>query len=390
VATTDLGIESQRAVYCGEPLTNISTLVSLNSVSRTNALFSTTTNDTELFRQDDLRDANIKGTFNSKPCTTLTTHPQTSAPTPPLISLLPTSKWTLCNTLWQKFDASAVLHSRFSKGHLQRMRRLVPMALLEPEKFREVAEDVFAWGPKTQSSYHQCVLSIKRDLGLGISTMDQHMGILLANQARASPTWDIEQEHAVLSTEGTRRLLQLAQTCSPTSPFAAAWLTYFLGQRMSDVMELTTDDIFLVSTDQWQYMSITFNKHKNSSKGKPPYSIALPVNSLAGQNMTRALATTQHGQGDPKRIFPLLTRSAERIVIEELKIDIRALRRSGLQNMARAGATLPELLGFSRHTTIAMLELYLFHGVMNIQTALRQVEITSKAEKIDPPTLQRL
>jgi len=114
--------------------------------------------------------------------------------------------------------------------------------------------------------------------------------------------WDIEAEHAVLSAERTRRLQQLAQTCGPTSPFAAAWLTYFLGQRMGDVMELTRADIFLVSTDQWKYMSLTFNKHKNSSRGKPPYSIALPVDSLAGQNMTKALTSTRHSEWDQNRI----------------------------------------------------------------------------------------
>ena len=111
--------------------------------------------------------------------------------------------------------------------------------------------------------------------------------------------------------------------------------------------------------------------------------------------MWEAATLCQQNKQDGPRLFKIRgmddaagIRSMERQVKETLRIDIRALRRTGLIRLSLAAdTTLETLLSFSRHSTINMLETYLCKGLFNqAQGAAQHVAVHNSEEAKMPTT----
>ena len=141
---------------------------------------------------------------------------------------------------------------------------------------------------------------------------------------------------------------------------------FSLGQRLGDVTKLKTADMTRVydTVTETTFTALTFRISK-TAEVIGPYTLHLPADSLL------AASVVYHcHEASSDYIFPPnqpAVRTALKAVDKTL--TILSIRRGGLQNMARAGISIETLLHHSNHRTVAMLNHYLQHGLLNFAAA---------------------
>lgn len=297
-----------------------------------------------------------------------------------LMSLLTEKEKGTVIILLDKLTGNGQMIKRFSTSHITRMKRLCPILGKKDyiAHFEQIVNEL-EWSPSTAKTYFETILSIKRELQLAMTTEDKHYLARIATESAGSPSWMIDDPTQVLTTDQCHKLKNLAEM---HPAFGAAWVTLVLGQRMSDVLQLLQANIFRVAADTL-YLAVTFESTKTSSR-VGPYSLAVATGSFTAKVLER-----WSKQSATEKVFDIAVKTAERIVTMQFKIDIRALRRTGLQNLSNAGADTQQLLQFSRHTSVAMLNLYLFRGALNVPQAMTQIGLVERAEHPIIPAVQR-
>ena len=168
----------------------------------------------------------------------------------------------------------------------------------------------------------------------------------------------------------------------PNSPVNAALLALYLGQRMGDILKLEKENFYSQGAGQ---IVIQFKEGKTvSSRG--PFSLTVPIHSRPGVLVTRIAEKSTVSAG---KLFP---RDAEETLKKQFptRIDIRALRRTGLIRMGAAGATQEQLLLVSRHASVEMLNLYLHNGMFNVLTLAETAQIIDRACNSQMPLTLKL
>lgn len=157
---------------------------------------------------------------------------------------------------------------------------------------------------------------------------------------------------------------QLLQWVTELPPLlaGAAYVTFFAGQRLCDVMRLTRRSITL----QTCYVAITFYAGKVVGIIGPFTIHVHQETRLARILMERCAALVE--MDAPLFHSQLLSYDEERAIVSatmkesNASLDVRSLRRGGLQLMATAGMSLAAIRVFSKHASDAMLLKYLDHG----------------------------
>lgn len=165
-----------------------------------------------------------------------------------------------------------------------------------------------------------------------------------------------------------------------TAIVAAAWV---LGQRFSDLAQLALSDIELTST----HVCLTVRRGKVMTT-QTPYTLFLNVEAYPA-NVLAELMNTAASNGQfflcSSTNQPLEREATAHMTSAMLKsidesLELRSIRRGGLQAMALAGHTLPIILQFSRHTSEAMLMRYLNWGA---QTSSRTRPLLQVAREME-------
>jgi integrase len=185
--------------------------------------------------------------------------------------------------------------------------------------------------------------------------------------------WDIEDNTQLLSEEKVDLLRETARTSGPDHAFRAGWICVTLGQRIGDTLTLAQQNIY-VFRDR---ISIVVTEGK-TVPACGAYCLSLPKSSLAGLFILEA--KTQAEKVGVDRLFPGEIEHLERKISLLLIADLRSLRRTGLTRLAMGGASLEELLSFSRHTSTRSLEIYLGRGLFHQHAAMKQVALVEATE----------
>jgi hypothetical protein len=139
----------------------------------------------------------------------------------------------------------------------------------------------------------------------------------------------------------------------------AILLAFQIAHRISDCLQLQEIDATLSNIGSVPSWLITVRRGKTVVH-TGAYTIALPLDSIAGQRLTVL------SQQIPRQTWLFLGENTladcQEQIRQEIGRDVRCLRRGGLQAIARSGATVEQLLQFSRHADEPMLRRYLHEG----------------------------
>jgi integrase len=249
--------------------------------------------------------------------------------------------------------------------------------------FETIAESM-EWGPRTQATYFACLLSALKILGVDTTRCEDLKMAKAKKAAMAAPRWDLEDETQILSSERISKLEAIATQLPPVAATSAALLSLYLGQRMGDVIKLRIENIVRLD----DRIMITFKEGKTVGV-KGPFTIAVTTNSRAGMILTEIAAYMRKHRGTTGRIFAPDAEETFKIQAQS-RIDVRALRRTGLIRLGLAGATEEQLLFISRHSTVAMLNLYMNNGMFNLHKLDAVGNLLRNAEEMPMPHIHRL
>jgi len=165
--------------------------------------------------------------------------------------------------------------------------------------------------------------------------------------------------------------------CSPLR--VAILLSFSLAQRCADVIRLRCVNIFVLA--EVGLLGIKFVEGKVTPK-TGPYSLHLGLRTQVAQELL--VLTKQRKATNNKYLFLQTGSDKERNKMGETikhqlrkadpRLEQRSLRRGALSTMALNGATVRQLLYYSKHKSEEMLMRYLDWGMYNIHMALEAVE----------------
>jgi integrase len=234
------------------------------------------------------------------------------------------------------------------------------------------------WSETTQATYFACLLTTMHLIGIQKSVAEELKMKRLQDEAARAPHWNFSDGTQVLTAERIASLKSLAKETNPSSPMNAALLTLTLGQRMGDVLKLNIENLLWMQG----HVIVQFKEGKTIPRMKP-YSLMVEADSEIGNLLTNISIEAQSQGKLNGRIFP--ANSEEVFKNQFTKIDVRALRRTGLILMGISGATQDQLLMASRHSSKEMLNLYLNHGMFNLRALKEFAQVVTSTESTPMP-----
>jgi integrase len=147
---------------------------------------------------------------------------------------------------------------------------------------------------------------------------------------------------------------------------AIAMATFLLGQRISDMIQLGVNDL------QWndEFLMITVRRGKTVPAYSHPYTLWLRRNKYPTESLIEL--TTDATKKNRLYLFSDLNSDDERAktlnIMRDMltsvndQLELRSIRRGGLQRMANLGVKIEIVLEHSRHSDVSMLMRYLSWG----------------------------
>ena len=186
-----------------------------------------------------------------------------------------------------------------------------------------------------------------------------------------------------------KKLLQSNTMADPIVVLiVAAWL---LGQRISDAIQWSADDITLRENGS---VIIVVRRFKTWAHN-PPYTLVIAKGSIANAVMNVARKAKKAG-----RVFLWTGENlkAEQDVVKqkvalsllsvEESLELRSIRRGGLQHAASQGHTLDQILLLSQHKDIDMLRRYLNWGTASAALIENLSKLATTQEEAIAPYLR--
>ena len=267
--------------------------------------------------------------------------------------------WNRTQEAWEGRNAA---YKTCSKQYQRTQRRFLTLAMWPEQRFlifRELAQ-IVPWAPSTQAAYWEGVVAMLTALGATQSHDLRNLRWLEQESAqvqpKAAPPLRLEHIQAILH--------------APVSEAAVAiLLTWFLGQRLSDIALLQPNRIRVQSKE---FISITFVEGKVIRKIRP-YSLFLPVDHFLTTWLLRLASSRTGGT----RVFNAALDIETRLLLKAIDetLEARSVRRGGLQMMALSGWPRESILMFSKHASVAMLNKYLDAGALILHDAQKQAQV---------------
>lgn len=249
----------------------------------------------------------------------------------------------------------AVVRSATSKAYQKVMYNFLALSPLSPEVRIDIItamSAVLGWDPATTSKYWHATTAAMKSVNVEVTPLDRlctkNLEILAKAKIPDLPTvplseTDLQQILPAMSWEAQMILL----------------ISFLLGQRICDVIKLTTDQIHQVTdtTTHTEFVTLTFYDGKTIARLQP-YTLHLPKNSAAGHLIMK-------WKDSPAKSVNAMVCNEIRIALQTVNngnYSLLSIRKGGLQRMALAGMRDEDILTFSRHTTISMLHRYLDWG----------------------------
>lgn len=310
--------------------------------------------------------------------------PQTAhtAPIPvspaPTSATLPTLEETGLVSVW---EGRSPAYLRLSKSYQDCMKRFLPLTSFPQQRFAMLmaagdAAKPTPWKFSTRASYWVAMMTSLELRGMQATPDDKRNLKWLEAQAIRQlpdqcPPLTISMLHQVM----------YSPICLQDEAIILLTVTWLLGQRVSDMVLLQLPWIRTLQTPQGNFLMLTLVEGKVIGKIRP-YTLSLDMTSPVAASLYR-LAQSQmlnsNGTKTTQRLFSEQALSRCRTILHTIDpaLQLRSIRRGGLQHMALMGVPLPEILTFSKHTTISMLTLYLDKGACLLSNAISQTGVTN-------------
>lgn len=272
------------------------------------------------------------------------------------------------------WEARHSVYLLLSKGHQMTQRRMLWLADF-PVEFRFVAfeKECFArrLAPTTAETYWGAWLGAASILGV-LSVEDKKVASILKKRANAFPT----RFPAVMLAEHMAKIRKRWGHVNPTLTTLIA-LAFICGQRISDVLQIARCNIEVTES----YVSIKIVAGKVFSHIQPyplvirrgvyPAEELVEIKQLASARPYVASWTLEDSEmAAIRQEIGVMLDSAD----EEL--EMRSIRRGGLQMMARLMVPLPDILMLSQHRDVDMLLRYLDYGMRTSERTNNIVTVT--------------
>lgn len=211
------------------------------------------------------------------------------------------------------------------------------------------------WCPSTCAGRWRMCLGILKALRLEVHADDKTLAKLLAQDAK---------EDRVIARDFLRieDLRVLRAWIDPEARLLLD-LTFFLGQRLSDVMRVRAGGIFSVNSPDGQLTAVTFTSTKTQTD---PYALHVPEMTLGTRLSTHIekWSLTANDVLFLDKNYTAISNAIKRLKTQQNRpeLSVVSLRRGGLTHWALKKASVGLLLRLSRHTTEKMLMTYLGHG----------------------------
>jgi integrase len=244
-------------------------------------------------------------------------------------------------------------YQNFSSHYMASQRRMLFLADVKPSDRFEAFETICFkrnLAPTTAETYWSTWLGIQKALVIKPSDADHRITKILKARSMAYPV-----QFPTPITLSEMDLLVSTFDASLPSLAAIAMTTFLLGQRISDMIQLAVAD--LKSNDD--YLTIAVRRGK-TMQVTTPYSLWL-----------RRLNSEEERQRVSHTVRDMLTSIND-------QLELRSLRRGGLQRMAHLGVSIPTMLHFSRHSDVPMLMRYLSWGQHATHLQNQMIEVVDR------------
>lgn len=266
----------------------------------------------------------------------------------------------------------------YTTHYMASQRRILFLSDFAPQSRFEAFELICyqrQLAPTTAMTYWTTWLGVQKALGITPCDADPRTTKILKARAAAYPV-----QFPTPATLADMELLVTTFRDAFPSLAAIAMMAFILGQRISDMVQLAVFDIQPTERE----LMITVRRGKTMSVS-PPYTLWMNRNQYPTETIIEVAAQAKR-EG---RLFLLseLNSDEERSQIGETirdmltsvndRLELRSIRRGGLQRMAGSGVPISTVLHFSRHADEQMLMRYLSwgaHAAERQQVMLQVVE----------------
>jgi hypothetical protein len=188
-------------------------------------------------------------------------------------------------------------------------------------------------------------------------------------------------------------ILQLFSTYVTVHPDLSIVMTfaYVMGQRISDMLQLGSHDIYTKTFNGQDYLVVIIRRGKTIGM-RNPYTLFIPMEiwpaadllylAQRATKMDRLFLLSK--QNHPRDLEKMSGLCRDMLSSISTDLELRSLRRGGLQRMANDGAPLDAILQFSHHATPEMLMRYLGWGA-NLASKATTMEAVLKRNNLRPP-----
>lgn len=282
------------------------------------------------------------------------------------------------------FAERNVAYKTYSAGYLRCQERFLFLLDVPPDsRFQRFEQECYAraLAPTTAHCYW-----------VAFATLDKIMS------PPCDPTLAVQRVSTILERRVWLHPVAYPQplTCELRKRFAAAnsveafgivalvEACWSLGQRFGDFIQLAISDFLIRDTT----IIITFRRGKTIVHTKP-YSLVIDRHCRVAENLLRVreaaasqgwLYLTSQANG-ASALKTLSSRTSTLLTQVDERLEIRSIRRGGLQHMASLGHTNDQMLMFSKHRSEEMLLRYLNWGqaAEALNEEIRQVSTTMTA-----------
>lgn len=274
-------------------------------------------------------------------------------------------------TKWKNRHPS---HLTYSTNYMACQERLIFLADVAPHLRFEVFEEYCFTrnlAPTTAEAYWTTWLSVQKILAIPSAQSDARVTKILKARSTAYPV--------SFPTPATKvDIDNLVRTFRGELPsFTAIVMFAFInGQRISDMIQLASTDM----EEQGNFLKVTIRRGKTMMVSKP-YTLWI----RKGTYPTEELIELKKASCERLFLFSATNSEAERnstlnvirmmLMKTNPDLELRSIRRGGLQRMAQLGFSMQKIIAFSRHADEPMLMRYLGWGQCSTHLRSGMIEV---------------
>lgn len=270
----------------------------------------------------------------------------------------------------------------YTTHYMASQRRILFLSDVAPTKRFEAFEQICyqrTLAPTTAMTYWTTWLGVQKALGITPCEADPRTTKVMKARATAYPV----QFPTPASLADMELLVQTYRDALP-SLAAIAMMAFILGQRISDMIQLAVHDIqpnkneLMITVRRGKTMSVSTPYTLWLNRSQYPTETIIEV-AIQAKREGRLFLLSEFNSDEERSQVGETIRDMLTSINEQL--ELRSIRRGGLQRMAGQGIPLTTVIQFSRHADEKMLMRYLSwgaHAADRQQSMLQAVNLVTK------------